>query len=187
LTGNIACAATRLHQRIGRRMEEAYGARAHERAAELAMHFVRGREPRRAVEFLNAAARRALERSAHREAVGCFRQALELLTELPDDDERARLELDIQIIYAPALAAIRGWADADVEQAFLRAREVCERLKDESRMFPCLYGLAEMHELRGEFETCQETLARANPERRRTHPRLDGDGAVVQGLPGPRG
>jgi predicted ATPase len=42
----------RLHQRLGAREEAGYGARAGERAAELAGHFVRGGDARRAVHYL---------------------------------------------------------------------------------------------------------------------------------------
>jgi predicted ATPase len=43
---------TRLHQRIGAWQEQAYGACSGERATELAMHFERGQEYRRAVRYL---------------------------------------------------------------------------------------------------------------------------------------
>ena len=46
----------RCHQAIGARLEQAYGTRTHEVAAELAMHFERGRETRRAVQYLQQAA-----------------------------------------------------------------------------------------------------------------------------------
>ena len=49
-----------LHRRVGERLEMAYGQRAPELAAELAEHFIRGREPRRAVQYLRQAAETAL-------------------------------------------------------------------------------------------------------------------------------
>lgn len=155
---------SRLHRRIGRRVEEAYGSRAAERAAELALHYTRGRAPRRAVVFLRAAAERALDRGAYRESIGHFEAALGLLDGLPDKDhESDRLELDLRLVYAPTLAAIRGWGDAAVERAFRRALELCRALGEEGELFPILYGLAGMHELRGEFDACQRVLERHNP------------------------
>src|SRR5262249_43558767 len=41
-----------LHRRIGERQEQAYGAEAKEIAAELAVHFERGREYRKAIQYL---------------------------------------------------------------------------------------------------------------------------------------
>jgi benzoate/toluate 1,2-dioxygenase reductase subunit len=52
-----------LHQRIGRRLEQAYGARADELASELAVHFERGRDPERAIAYLERAA--PLTRKGH--------------------------------------------------------------------------------------------------------------------------
>jgi predicted ATPase/DNA-binding winged helix-turn-helix (wHTH) protein len=54
----------RLHQRIGERLEGAYGKRTREIAAELAVHFEQGREYRRAVRYLRQAAKTATLRSA---------------------------------------------------------------------------------------------------------------------------
>ena len=65
-----------LHQRIGARQEAGYGAQAREIAAELAVHFERGRDPRRAVQYLWQAGRNALQRSAHREAISPLDQGV---------------------------------------------------------------------------------------------------------------
>ena len=59
----------RWHLEIGARKETGYGPRARELAAELAVHFVQGREPYRAVQYLQYASENALQRSAHQEAV----------------------------------------------------------------------------------------------------------------------
>ena len=59
----------RLHRRIGLREEAGYGVQAREHAAELAMHFERGQDYRRAVHYLQQAAANALQHYAYREAV----------------------------------------------------------------------------------------------------------------------
>ena len=58
-----------LHSRIGEREEQAYGDRARDIAAELAVHFERGRDYCKAVQYLQQAGENALRRSAHREAI----------------------------------------------------------------------------------------------------------------------
>src|SRR5262249_48925107 len=58
-----------LHQRIGERALDLYGERSTEIAAELAMHFERGRNYRQAVNYLRQAADNAIRRFAYREAV----------------------------------------------------------------------------------------------------------------------
>jgi predicted ATPase len=72
-----------LHRRIGEREEAAFGAQASEIAAELAMHFERGRDYRRAVYYLQQAGENAIRRSAHVEAVSLLTKGLELLKALP--------------------------------------------------------------------------------------------------------
>ena len=69
-----------LHRRVGQRLESAHGAeRAAPSAAELAMHFEQGREPARAIAYLQAAGEIAIQRSAAREAVAHLTKALDLL------------------------------------------------------------------------------------------------------------
>src|SRR5262249_13627110 len=74
----------RWHQQIGMRLEEAFGPRVGEAAAELAVHFVHGRDDQRAVQYLQRAAETAIQRHAHREALGSLTHALDLLTTQPD-------------------------------------------------------------------------------------------------------
>jgi predicted ATPase len=72
-----------LHQRLGTRLELAYGHQVSQIAAELAVHFARGRELHRAVLYLQYAADNAAQRLAHREAINYLTQALELVERLP--------------------------------------------------------------------------------------------------------
>ena len=51
-TGCTAARRVQLHRRIGEREEAGYGPQARELAAELAMHFERGRDAQRAVRYL---------------------------------------------------------------------------------------------------------------------------------------
>src|SRR5262249_14967045 len=73
-----------LHQRIGARGEVGYGERAGEHAAVLAVHFARGRDPVRAVRYMQKAADTALGRHAYREAMTQITDALDLLHTLPE-------------------------------------------------------------------------------------------------------
>src|SRR5262249_7529336 len=67
------------HLRMGEWKEAAYGQRAGEIAAELAVHFEQGRDYRKAVQYLQQAGENALHRLAHQEAVHLIRKGLELL------------------------------------------------------------------------------------------------------------
>src|SRR5262249_8033972 len=70
----------RMHRRVGDGEERRYGARAHEVAAELAVHFERGGDLPRAVQYHQYAGHNALRQHGYREAITHFTRGLELLT-----------------------------------------------------------------------------------------------------------
>jgi DNA-binding SARP family transcriptional activator/pimeloyl-ACP methyl ester carboxylesterase/predicted ATPase len=148
----------RLHRQIGKRLETAYGDQAGERTAELADHFVRGRDNRRAVKYLQLAAEQALQRSAHQEAIGHLTLALELLVTLPNTPERADCELTLHAALAPALLAVKGWGSAEVEQAYLCARDLARQLGATRQLSSILYGLAVVYEFRGDYQRSQRLM-----------------------------
>lgn len=72
-----------LHERAGQALEVTYGS-GRERSAELAWHFLQGRDRRRALPYATVAADQAEEAFAHVEAERHYRVALELARELGD-------------------------------------------------------------------------------------------------------
>ena len=78
-----AARRVQLHQHLGARSEVAHGGRVGEVAAELAVHFERGRDYRRAVQYLRQAAETALRRYAYPEAIVHLTKELDLLSTLP--------------------------------------------------------------------------------------------------------
>jgi predicted ATPase/DNA-binding winged helix-turn-helix (wHTH) protein len=145
----------RWHRQIGARLETGYGARARELAAELAMHFVRGRDLVRAVRYLHSAGEQALQRSAHQEAIAHFTHALTLLPRLPETPERTEQELQVHMALGPALIATKGYADPDVGHTYSRARELCQQVGETPHLFPVLLGLWVFHFVRGELQTAR--------------------------------
>ena len=131
----------RLHQRIGSRLESAYGKRAATIAAELAMHFDQGRDPGSAVLYLEQAARNALHRSAYSEAGRHLNRGQDLLKALPEGRARLQSELELSFLLGQVLMATKGWGVEEVERVFGRARELCKELKDESRYLQATWGL----------------------------------------------
>lgn len=131
----------RWHRQIGTRLEMAYGPRTREVAAELAEHFRRGRDSRRAAQYLLYAGENAQRRSAHQEAIGHFTAALGLLTALPETPERAQQELTLTLALGPALAILRGDAAPEVEQLYRRAQTLCQQLGEGPESLLVLHGL----------------------------------------------
>ena len=148
----------RLHLRIGGRLATGYGAQARDLAAELAVHFVEGRDLPNAVRYLRWAAEHALARSAHREAAEALRNALGILGGLPESTERVLNELAVQATLAPALMAIHGWGSAEAYRAFLRAKELSEKVEDPQLLPAVLVGLATVFEVRGDYGHSQVLL-----------------------------
>ena len=146
----------RLHQRLGARLEAGHGAQAGAIAAELAMHFERGRDWQRAVQYLWRAGQRSMERSAHHEAVAHLTRGLEVLQTLPDTPARVQHELDMQLMLGQALQITRGWAAPEVEHAYTQARELCRQVGDTPQLAAVLGGLATFYQNRGDLQTARE-------------------------------
>ena len=122
----------------------------------LARHFAEAGLGPQAIAYLQKAGERAAERSAYAEAIGHLNRGLELLQALPDGPERTLQELDLRLALGAALMATRGYAGPEVEETYLRARELCDRSGETPRLFPVLHGLYRFHHVRGELQAARE-------------------------------
>jgi predicted ATPase/DNA-binding winged helix-turn-helix (wHTH) protein len=95
---------SRWHARIGARLAQGFGAQAGDLAAALALHCVRGRLLPQAVQYLRQAGEKAMVRSAYREAVGYFEQALSALPHLPETLDTRAQAIDLRLALRSALA-----------------------------------------------------------------------------------
>jgi DNA-binding winged helix-turn-helix (wHTH) protein/predicted ATPase len=147
---------SKLHRAIGERGEELYRERAREIAAELATHFERGRDYKRAAKYFQQAADNAIRRFAYQEAVGLSRRGLELLARLPDTAERAYRELCLQLTLGVPLIATEGYATPDAGSAYLRARELCQQLGETKDISEVHWGLWTFYTLRADLGIARE-------------------------------
>ena len=114
-----------LHRRIGTQLEAAYGSRAAEISAELAMHFDRGQDFRRAVEHYCLAAENAVARNADREAHLALSKASELMVQLPDGHDRDQMELHLRDQLATVLGRLAqniGWMTTAIDEDIAKMR-----------------------------------------------------------------
>ena len=146
----------RLHQHIGVRKEQGYGAQARQIAAELAMHFERGRDTGRAVHYLQYAGENAIQRNAHQEAIGHLTKGLEMLKTRPETRQRQQAELTMQTTLGTALVVTQGYAAPAVEQVYSRAYTLCQQVGTLSQSLPILRGLAEVYNVRKDFRKARE-------------------------------
>ena len=158
-----------LHRRIAECEETAWGARAAEIATELAHHYRKAGKTEHAIRYLERAGQWAWQRSAFREALENYQQALtllKLLTESPERDlrelelpetlDRRQQELRLQLGLGQALVPLKGWSAAEVGRAFNRAHELCGQLGNSPHLFPLLDGLSQFYFIRAELNRAYE-------------------------------
>jgi DNA-binding SARP family transcriptional activator len=137
----------------------------------VAYHAERGEVWDKAARYLRQAGIKAAARFAYREAHNRFERALAALERLPDGRERTVLAIDVHIDMGPVLMALTSTAAKEVEDAYLRARELCERIDETRRLFPVLWGLWYVEHMRGNQDCARQMgerlleVARANDDR----------------------
>ncbi len=146
----------RLHKQLGLCLEKGYASRSIEIANKLAVHFEIGRDYFKTVQYLKQAAETAARRGANREAIHTLDKAQELLIKLPVTDEKSHLELSLLLLLAPAITAYKGNATPKIENCYLRARELCEQLDEQSEQFRVLNGLRSFYNIRGDLDKAHQ-------------------------------
>ena len=142
-----------LHEQTGTALESMFALQLNDHLDELAHHYRASHNVAKAVEYLGRAGQQAAQRSAYVYAIDQANAALDLLQKQQDSPERGAREISLQLTLAPALVAVKGgWTAREVEQAYGRARELCELLGDPPETFTALNGLWAMHALRGELQ-----------------------------------
>jgi predicted ATPase/DNA-binding transcriptional ArsR family regulator len=144
------------HRKIAEVLEKNFPAVVETQPELLAHHYTEGGVNEQAVGYWHQAGKRAIQRSAHFEAINHLTKGLEVLTTLPDTLERARQELDVQITLGPVLMSVKGFASLDTERAYARARELCQQVGETSLLFPVLHGLFRFHQVRAELQTARD-------------------------------
>ena len=144
------------HQRIAQVLEEQFPETVASEPELLAHHYTEAGLSEPAVVYWQKAGQRAVERSAHVEAMSHLTKGLEVLKTLPDNLERAQQELVMLTTLGPALIATRSYAAPEVSQVYTRARELCQQVGETPQLFSVLWGLARFYLVRAEPQTARE-------------------------------
>jgi tetratricopeptide (TPR) repeat protein len=139
------------HRRIANWLERANERDYSSIAAELAMHYERAHDADRAAQYYEAAAVRALSRSAGHDALRCAHKSLAHLAQLPADAERDRRELRVRLSMCAAASSVSTMVDPAVVQAYRDALNLCERVGDDEQLIPALLGIERFHVVRGDI------------------------------------
>ncbi len=121
-----------LHARIVDAIEALYGDRLDEQIERLASHALRGEVWDKAVAYLRQAGAKAFARSANREAVASFEQALATLTHLPETRETQEQAIDLRFDLRNALFPLAEFGR--VERYLREAEILAKRLDDQRRL-----------------------------------------------------
>jgi predicted ATPase/class 3 adenylate cyclase len=119
-----------LHGRIVETIERCYPDRLAEHIERLAHHAFRGEAWGQAVTYLRQAGAKAFARSANREALAYFEQALAALTHLPETHETREQAVDLRFDLRTALLPL---AEFGRMQGYLREAERLARTLDDQR------------------------------------------------------
>jgi len=148
-----------VHGHITEAIETVYKERAGEHLERLCYHAVRGELWDKGHRYLEQAGLKALARSANRDAVHCFEQALEALRQLPPSREVIERGIDVRLELRSALHPL-GEFD-QVFDTLRKASELAESIGDERRQGRVLSYLAQSFRLIGDYPRAIEAGERA--------------------------
>jgi hypothetical protein len=137
-----------LHTRIAQVLEQQFPQTAEAQPELLAQHCTEAGLIETAVHYWHKAGQQAIARSAMAEAAAQLRMGLELLQARPEEPERDRQELELQVSLGMALNPLKGQAAPETGQAYARARELCQKLGETHQLLPVLFGQWTFHATR---------------------------------------
>jgi predicted ATPase len=144
------------HHQIAQVLAERFAETTQTQPELLAHHYTEASLVARAIPYWQQAGERASQRSAYVEAINHLAKGLEVLKTRPDTPERTQRELDLQVILGPTLIATKGWGAPEVEQAYIRARGLCQQVEETAQLFPVLWGLWVFYYTREELQQAHE-------------------------------
>lgn len=153
-----------LHERIADVLLARFPDVAQSRPELVAEHFTAAGRIQQAVTQWGLAGQLALGRAAYHEAASHLRHGLGLVGELPEEVREAR-EIEFQLGLIPALISTQGWASAELNTVYIRARALVEREAGSPYEFLVLSGTLGYHLTGGRINRalvlCEEVLTLA--------------------------
>jgi len=163
----------RHHQCIAQVVEERFPDLAETQPELLAYHYTEAGLIEQAVGYWHKAGQKASERSAHIEAISHLTKGLALLEALPEP-ARTQHELRLLILLGAAFVFTKGHNSSESQQAYTRARQLCQQTGETSQLLDVLYGLRRFYFNHGELHIAREFAEQAL--------QLASDGHDVAGL-----
>jgi tetratricopeptide (TPR) repeat protein len=148
-----------LHGAIANALEQQFPEVVQTQPETLAQHLTEAGLIERASGYWLRAGKNAALRSANLEAIAHLERGIEVTSRLPAGELKDRSELDLQVVLGPCLIATQGPAATKAVATFVRARELCERLKEPPEYLQVMFWLATVSVVRGELSQALEAVA----------------------------
>ncbi|MGD8497700.1 MAG: hypothetical protein PVG82_02255, partial [Chromatiales bacterium] len=148
------------HKLIAGALQEQFPEIAEQNPELVAHHMTEAGQPAEALRYWLAAGRTAMQRYANAEALAHLRRGLEVAEQLPESPQRIQAELALRSTLGLGVMMSKGYGAPEVEQAFRRARTLCERLGEPTATLPVMAGLWEFYIVRAELRVAQELADR---------------------------
>src|SRR5262249_21180133 len=130
-----------LHQRIAQTLRDRFPTMVEIQPEVVAHHFTQAGLSEPAIEWWIKAGERAVDRSAHNEAIAHLQKAISLAAGTAHGPNQRLLRLRLQTTYGHALIHGRGHTHPDSIAAFARARELAAETEDIAARFSAYYGM----------------------------------------------
>ena len=157
-----------LHRRVAQALELLHRSDLDGVSADIAAHYEQAGQTEKAIAFYRRAAVVARQVYANEEAIRLYSRALDLLKHLPDNRERDKQELDLQLALSSPLNAARGYTAPDLEATLDRARLLGEELQEDDKVIQSLWGLWTVHFVRASLPRSRELAERMSGLAQRT-------------------
>ncbi|MCB1678312.1 MAG: AAA family ATPase [Halioglobus sp.] len=106
----------------------------------VAYHLTRAGETELAIDYWKRAASRAGAASANAEAIAHFRQGLQLIPRLPEDEHRYELEFGLFVGMAMPLIVEKGYTSDELEQCIAEALAISKKVKHTPDIYSLLFS-----------------------------------------------
>jgi transcriptional regulator with AAA-type ATPase domain/tetratricopeptide (TPR) repeat protein len=155
----VKSARARLHARVVGAIAKLAPETGERRPETLARHCTEAGRRAEAIAHWIHAGQRAIQRSAHGDAIVHLQQALALLAEEPEGPARDAPEITAQLAMAASLTATRGYGSPEVERILDRVRVMAERLTDAGQKFFVQWTLWRFQLARADFRAAEVVVA----------------------------
>ncbi|MEO0803202.1 MAG: adenylate/guanylate cyclase domain-containing protein [Cyanobacteria bacterium J06642_2] len=140
------------HQRIAIALATEFAETETVRPEMVAYHYTAGGDVEHAIPYWYRAGERAAAASANVEAIAHFDQGLQLLEQLPETPEQMAQAIALYLDKGSALMSLKGYAAAEVEDAFQQAHALCDRLPEAPQRFKAVWGLYGFYAVRAQYD-----------------------------------